>query len=76
MIERVQLMFLTATTLPLLIALTEVGVAKGRMTGAMQASVVGAGVLTVLVFPLVAVTLQRRKAGTTTDRVSTSAVED
>ena len=46
------------------------------MTGAMQASVVGAGVLTVLVFPLVAVTLQRRKAGTTTDRVSTSAVED
>ena len=61
-IEQVQLVFITATALPLLVALTAVGVAKGTMTTAEQAGVIGAGVLSVLVFPLVAVGLQQRKA--------------
>jgi Kef-type K+ transport system membrane component KefB len=61
-IERVQLVFITATALPLLVALTAVGVADGTMTTAAQAGVIGAGVLSVLVFPLVAVGLQQRKS--------------
>ncbi len=60
-VERVQLVFITATTLPLLVALTAVGVTDGTMTTAAQASVIGAGVLSVLVFPFVAVRLQQRK---------------
>jgi Kef-type K+ transport system membrane component KefB len=61
-IEQVQLVFITATTLPLLVALTAVGVSEGTMTTEAQAGVIGAGVLSVLVFPLVAVGLQQRKA--------------
>jgi len=61
-IEQVQLVFITATALPLLVALTAVGVANDTMTTAAQAGVIGAGVLSVLVFPLVAVGLQQRKA--------------
>ena len=64
-IERVQLVFITATALPLLVALTAVGVANGTMTTATQAGVIGAGVLSVLVFPLVAVGLQQRKSAAT-----------
>jgi Kef-type K+ transport system membrane component KefB len=61
-VERVQIMFITATTLPLLVALTAVGVADGSMTTASQASVIGAGVLSVLVYPFVAVKLQLEKS--------------
>jgi Kef-type K+ transport system membrane component KefB len=61
-IEQVQLVFITATTLPLLVALTSVGVSEGTMTTEAQAGVIGAGVLSVLAFPLVAVGLQQRKA--------------
>jgi Kef-type K+ transport system membrane component KefB len=64
-IERVQLVFITATALPLLVALTAVGVSNGAMTTAAQAGVIGAGVLSVLVFPLVAVGLQQRKLAAT-----------
>ena len=64
-IERVQLVFITATALPLLVALSAVGVADGTMTTAAQAAVIGAGVLSVLVFRLVAVGLQQRKSATT-----------
>ncbi len=59
--ERWQMVFLTSTTLPLLVALTQIGVDNGRMTEAAQASIVGAGVVSVLVFPILAVELQRRK---------------
>lgn len=58
--ERWQLAFITATALPLLIALTEVGVQSGHMTSSAQATIVGAGVASVLVFPIVAVELRRR----------------
>ena len=61
-LERWQMVFITATALPLLVALTQVGVDNGRMTTATQASIIGAGVLSVLVFPILAIELQRRKA--------------
>ena len=60
-IERWQMVFITATALPLLVALTEVGVDNGRMTTATQASIIGAGVVSVLIFPILAIELQRRK---------------
>jgi Kef-type K+ transport system membrane component KefB len=60
-VERWQMVFITATALPLLVALTAVGVASGQMTTATQASIVGAGVVSVLVFPILAIELQRRK---------------
>jgi Kef-type K+ transport system membrane component KefB len=56
--RRVQMMFLTATALPLLVALAEIGLDNGSMRPANAAAVVGAGVLSVAVFPLVAVRLQ------------------
>jgi Kef-type K+ transport system membrane component KefB len=64
-IERLQMVFITATALPLLVALTAVGVANGSMTTAAQASVIGAGVLSVLLFPVTAVAIQHRKLAAT-----------
>jgi len=51
--------FITATTLPLLIALVDIGQQDGVMLPATAAALVGAGVLSVLVYPLIAVTLHR-----------------
>ena len=51
--------FISATTLPLLIALAEIGQRDGVMLPATAAALVGAGVLSVLVFPLIAVRLHR-----------------
>jgi Kef-type K+ transport system membrane component KefB len=57
--QRVEMTFITATTLPLLIALAEIGQRDGVMLPATSAALVGAGVLSVLVYPLVAVGLHR-----------------
>ena len=57
--QRTQLMFFTATTLPLIVALTEIGLNNGTMLPENAAALVGAGVLSVLVFPFVAVYLDR-----------------
>ena len=57
--QRVEMTFITATTLPLLIALAEIGQEDGVMLPATEAAMVGAGVLSVLVFPLIAVRLHR-----------------
>lgn len=55
--ERLQLMLCTATSLPLIVALTEIGLKNGTMLPENAAALVGAGVLSVLVFPLGAVLL-------------------
>jgi Kef-type K+ transport system membrane component KefB len=59
--ERVQMTFITATTLPLLIALAEIGLQDGVMLPANAAAMVGAGVLSVLIYPAVAVGVARRE---------------
>jgi Kef-type K+ transport system membrane component KefB len=59
-IERVQMALLTATTLPLLVALTHVGLANGTMHPENASALVGAGVASVLIFPAVAVALRAR----------------
>ena len=57
--ERTQLLLCAATTLPLIVALTQIGLASGTMLPENAAALVGAGVLSVLFFPLVAVLLDR-----------------
>ena len=52
--------FITATTMPLLIALAAIGLSDGVMIPANAAALVGAGVLSVLVYPAIAVALARR----------------
>ena len=60
-VRRVQLMFLTATALPLLVALAEIGLRNGTMLPENAAALVGAGALSVLVFPMAAVMIERRR---------------
>jgi Kef-type K+ transport system membrane component KefB len=62
MSERWQLVFLTSTALPLIVALTEIGLANGTMLPENAAALVGAGALSVAVFPLVAMQIRRRAA--------------
>ena len=52
--------FITATSMPLLIALAEIGLRDGMMLPANAAALVGAGVLSVLIFPSAAAALHKR----------------
>jgi Kef-type K+ transport system membrane component KefB len=54
------LALMAATALPLVVAITEVGVATGRMAGETAASLVGAAMLSVLIYPALALALLRR----------------
>jgi Kef-type K+ transport system membrane component KefB len=58
--DRVPLTFLTATTLPLIVALTQIGLDSGTMLPENAAALVGAGVLSVLLFPIVSISVARR----------------
>jgi Kef-type K+ transport system membrane component KefB len=58
--ERVEMTLITATTMPLLIALAEVGLRDGVMLPANAAAMVGAGALSVLIYPSIAAALFRR----------------
>jgi Kef-type K+ transport system membrane component KefB len=58
--QRLEMTFITATSLPLLIALADIGEQDGVMLPATAAALVGAGVLSVLIYPLIAVGLHRR----------------
>lgn len=60
MAERLQLMLLSATALPLIVAITEVSMANGTMLAENAAALVGAGVLSVAVFPFLALQVRRR----------------
>jgi Kef-type K+ transport system membrane component KefB len=57
--QRAEMTFITATSLPLLIALAEIGQQDGVMLPSTAAALEGAGVLSVLIFPLIAVGLHR-----------------
>jgi Kef-type K+ transport system membrane component KefB len=60
--ERLQMTLLTATALPLLVALAQIGLESGEMLPQNAAALVGAGVLSLVVFPGVAVAVNRRSA--------------
>ena len=58
--ESWQMAFLAATGLPLIVALTEIGVANGTMLPENAAALVGAGALSVAVYPFVALQIRNR----------------
>ncbi len=60
--ERFEAMLLTATALPLLVALAEIGLESGVMLPENAAALVGAGVVSVALFPVVAISMRRRAA--------------
>ena len=57
--ERIEMVLLTATALPLLVALAEIGVDSGVMLPQNAAALVGAGVLSIAIFPFIATRLHR-----------------
>ena len=58
--QRLEMTFITATTMPLLIAIAEIGLSDGVMIPANAAALVGAGTLSVLIYPLVAIAVARK----------------
>ncbi|TCM50328.1 cation:proton antiporter [Kribbella sp. VKM Ac-2568] len=60
--RRFELVFIVSTALPLLVALSEIGLETGHMLPENAAALVGAGVLSVLVYPAIAVAIDRRIA--------------
>jgi Kef-type K+ transport system membrane component KefB len=61
-VQRLQMVLLTATALPLLVALSHIGLSTGDMLPENAAALVGAGVLSVMIFPGAAVALAARTA--------------
>ena len=59
--ERLQMTLLTATALPLLVALAAIGLDSGHMLPENAAALVGAGVLSVMFFPAAAVQLGKTR---------------
>jgi Kef-type K+ transport system membrane component KefB len=59
--ERLQVMLVTATALPLLVALSEIGLRNGTMLPENAAALVGAGVLTVVALPTIAIAMRSRE---------------
>ena len=57
--ERGLLALFASTSLPLIVVITELGKATGRMQPENAAALVGAGILSVLIFPLVALTVRK-----------------
>ena len=62
--ERAALAFFSATELPLVVAITTLGVAQQEMKAQTAAAMVGAAMLTVFLFPLIALALRRRRPQT------------
>jgi len=58
--QRAEMTFITATAMPLLVALAEIGLRDGKMLPSNAAALVGAGVLSVLVYPAIAAALARK----------------
>ena len=71
--QRAEMTFITATTMPLLIALAAIGLSTGVMLPANAAAVVGAGVLSVLCYPLIAIAIARRGRTVPTAAAAASA---
>ncbi len=53
---------LAATGLPIIVAVTAIGVDEGVLDSAIAAALVGAGMLSVLIYPLVAMILRGDRA--------------
>jgi len=62
--ETVGLALFGATGLPLIVAIVGVGADRGAITTQVGASLIGAGMLSVLLFPLVAIGIVGRRSAT------------
>ncbi|WP_102191591.1 cation:proton antiporter [Microbacterium aurantiacum] len=60
--DRTALGMLAATGLPIIVAVTAIGVERGMLDSGTAAALVGAGMLSVLIYPLVAMTLRGDRA--------------
>ncbi|MFS0734107.1 cation:proton antiporter [Microbacterium sp. 1P10UB] len=69
--ERLPIALMGATGLPIIVAVTSIAVEKSLITSAFASVLVGAGMLSVLVFPLVAMSLRGERAS-----VRAAIVED
>jgi Kef-type K+ transport system membrane component KefB len=58
--ERVALAFFSATQLPLVVAITTIATEQGHMRSSTAAALVGAAILSTLIFPFVGLALRRR----------------
>jgi hypothetical protein len=58
--DRISLALFSAAALPLLVAITQIGLDTGTMRPEVAVSLVGAGMLSVLVYPLLALARHRR----------------
>jgi Kef-type K+ transport system membrane component KefB len=60
--ERLPFVLFSATALPIVVAITDIGVRTGRLLPEIAAALVGAGLLSVLLFPAVAIALLPRRS--------------
>ena len=69
-------MLFTATGLPIIVAVTNLGIEDGAVTESTASSLVGAGMLSVLLFPLLGLALRRRSATAPSPEAVARAAED
>ena len=62
--DRFALAFFSSTELPLVVAITTMAVAAGRMRTSTSAALVGAGIVSTVVFPLVGLRLRAGRSAT------------
>ncbi len=62
--DLVPLALISATALPLVVVITEIGVSTGRMGSGLATALVGAGMVSVILFPAVALRLRARSTQT------------
>lgn len=67
--QRFTVALLGATGLPVIVAVTAIGIDEGILTSADSAVLIGAGMLSVLVFPLLAMTLRGERTAIITDEL-------
>ena len=64
-VERLATALFASTGLPIIVAVTSIGVDNGDLKASTAAALVGAGMLSVLILPLLALTLHRRRTPAT-----------
>jgi len=74
--DRTSLAFFSATALPIIVAVTNIGRDSGDLSSATATSLVGAGLLSVLVFPLVALALRGTRRDVELGADDTTAVPE
>lgn len=58
-----------ATGLPLIVAIVGIGSARGAISDSVGASLIGAGMVSVLLYPLLAMQIEKREHDTSAERV-------